>query len=507
MFNSIHLKLSFTHLAVIILAMGLSGVLLLSSLENYFLQATEENLMAQARITAQALIPGAVTAGPSLEEPPSSNIASNVVQRRQVSNFSIQTQNLQLPEDSLTDSDLSYLNQASMQLGTQLETHILILDTQGIVLLDSTGTMQSIDSQAQPLIEQALQGEYASRVDENDSEPTMALAMPIMRENKLVGVVYLKQPLRDEMAVLRDLTSRWQLSTAAASLLAGVIGLLLSRAITRPIHGLTDAAESVAQGKFDTHVPVKSRDELGRLSDTFNNMTARLRSARQMQTNFVANVSHELRTPLTAVKGMVETLRDGAIDDIEVRDRFLKTVENETNRLIRLVNDLLILSRADSEALNLRRKTVDLNKLVQTVVDRLTPQADVHELSLCIEEPRGATHVSGDADRIAQVLLNLLDNAIKYSQPGGEIHIHIRAKSARWVQTTVSDSGIGIPADDIPRIGERFYRADKARARAHGGSGLGLAIAQALVEAHGGELWIESEEGCGTEAHFTLPVA
>jgi len=240
------------------------------------------------------------------------------------------------------------------------------------------------------------------------------------------------------------------------------------------------------------------------LSQTFNDMVARLSAAREMQTGFVANVSHELRTPLTSVKGLVETLRDGAIDDFQVRDRFLGTIESETDRLIRLVNDLLLLSRVDSEAVRLQREPIDLARLAQAAVDEIAPQAEAKQLLVQIKADTDGAHTLADPDRMMQVLLNLLDNAIKYSEPGGVISVaveNIKDTITVWVQ----DEGIGISADDLPHIGERFYRADKARARAYGGSGLGLAIARALVELHGGRLWIESVAGEGTTASFDLP--
>jgi two-component system phosphate regulon sensor histidine kinase PhoR len=235
-------------------------------------------------------------------------------------------------------------------------------------------------------------------------------------------------------------------------------------------------------------------------------MTARLQAARQMQVDFVANVSHELRTPLTSVKGMVETLRDGAVDDPNVRDRFLATVEDETDRLIRLVNDLLTLSRADSEALNLRRERVDVAALAQEVVAQLAPQAEARELALTVGAAPGLPPAWADADRVAQVLLNLLDNALKYSRAGGRVTVRVMAKATDELVVQVRDRGMGIPAEDLSQVGQRFYRADKARSRAGGGSGLGLAIARALVQAHDGRLWLESQEGQGTVASFTLPV-
>lgn len=506
MFSSIRVRLTLSHLAVIVIAMGLSGFLLLSFLNRYFLQAMEDNLAAQARITAQALIPGAMTGGPSVEmgsDGASLPAASNAIQQQQWSNLSLQTTNVALPPDdtALGEIDLAYLADASLQLSTQLDTHIRILDAQGEVLVDSRQEEQGANLQTDSLVARALEGQYASRT----AGSTMHLALPAWVEGRLVGVVYLSQPLRDVTAVLNDLRARWLLSTAIALLLSGTVGLLLSRAIASPVRRLTTAAGVVAQGKFDQQVPIRSRDELGRLSRAFNDMTTRLQAARQMQVDFVANVSHELRTPLTAIKGTVETLRDGAVDDPEVRDRFLETVEGETDRLIRLVNDLLLLSRADSEALNLRREPLDLAKLARSTVGRLASQAETRGLALKVEAKPDAHPAWADSDRIEQVLVNLLDNAIKYSRPGDVVTVVVEAGQDRSVLTQVRDEGMGIPVEDLARIGQRFYRADKARSRAQGGSGLGLAIAQALVQAHGGQLWVESQENVGTVVSFTLP--
>ena len=505
MFSSIRTRLTFSHLAVIIVAMSLSGFLLLSLLERYFLRAMEDSLIAQARITAQALIPGAMVEGPPIEV---AAPAFNTL-RQQQSNISLQTQNVAPPvgDIPLGDLDLDYFANASLQLSSQLDTRIRVLDAQGAVLVDSRQEEKSADLRADPLVGQALEGRYASRIDQADraQETAMHLAMPVLVESQLAGVVYLSQPLRDVTAVLHDLRTRWLLSTAIALLLSGAVGWLLSRAIASPLRRLTAAATAVAGGQLDQQVPVRSRDELGRLSQTFNEMTARLRAARQMQVDFVANVSHELRTPLTAIKGLVETLRDGAVDDPQVRDRFLETVEGETDRLIRLVGDLLVLSRADSAALNLQRDSVDLAQLVRATVSRLAPQAEARGLVWRVETRPAPLLVWADPDRIEQVLVNLLDNAIKYSHPGGTVKVSVHGEPGQPVRVRVQDEGVGIPAEDLVRIGQRFYRADKARSRAEGGSGLGLAIAQALVQAHGGQLWLESQEGQGTIATFTLP--
>ncbi len=512
MFSSIRIRLPLSYLAVIILAMGLSGFLLLSFLERYFLQATEDSLITQAQITAQALIPGAISTGPPGDVPAerADRVSIyNTIQQQQSDNLSLQTENLLLPGEELApgEADLTYLADASLQFSAQLETRIRILDAQGVVLVDSRQEEQGINLQADPLVAQALTGQYASRTDQSGPEAAMYLALPTLVDNQLVGVVYLSQPLDDITTVLRDLRTRWLLSTAIALLLSGIVGLMLSRAIAKPLRQLTEAAGAVARGQFDQQVPVRSKNEIGRLSRTFNEMTARLQAARQMQTDFVANVSHELRTPLTTVKGVVETLRDGAVDDLEVRDQFLESLETETDRLIRLVNNLLTLSRADSEALNLRRESSDLTGLIQATIARLATQAATKGLTLKMEPGSQTPPVWFDPDRIEQVLVNLLDNAIKYSKPGGTVTVSVAAGPDQSALVQVRDEGIGIPPEDLPRIGQRFYRADRARSRAKGGSGLGLAIAQALILAHGGQLWLESQEGQGTVVSFTLPAS
>lgn len=503
MLRNIRTRLTFSHLAVIIVAMGLSGLLLLSLVEGYFVSAMEDSLVAQAQITAQALIPGARAEAPPTD---ASNAAYNTLQQQSVSNLSLLTQNVGVPPSAipLGELDLSSLADATFQLSSQLDTRIRIVDTEGLVLVDSQQESQGDDLSNDSLLAQALAGQYAGPSLLPGGMQEMSVAVPVLVENKLVGAVYLSQSMRDVTAVVRDLRLRWLLATAIALALSGMVGLLLSGAISRPLRRLTVAAGAVAKGELDQRVPVGGQDELGRLSQAFNEMTARLSAARQMQVDFVANVSHELRTPLTAIKGLVETLRDGAVDDTDVRDRFLETMEGETDRLIRLVNDLLILSRADSEALNLQLEPVDLGALAAATVERLAPWASERDIVVRVVAGDGFPPALVDPDRMEQVLVNLLDNAIKFSPPGSSVTVSVTEAPGPMVRVQVRDEGIGIPAVALPHIGERFYRADRARSRAAGGSGLGLAIARALVEAHGGSLSVESQEGHGTVVEVSV---
>lgn len=517
--GSIRTRLTLSHLAVIVLAMGFSGILLLSLLERYFLQAMEQSLISQARITAQALLPDAMMEGRGVG---SGSAAWNTIQNRS-SNFELQTENVApLPAGAtLEDTDLSVLTDASLRLSAQLDTRIRVLDLDGVVRVDSwqmgeTGAVhagQDAELADDSLVSQALAGQEAVRVDgsRGDELRTMHVAIPLATGEQLLGAVYLSQPLRDVSVIVRDLRARWLVATAVALCLSATVGLLLSGAITHPLRRLTAAAGSVALGKLDTQVPASSRDELGRLGHAFNDMTARLRATRQIQVDFVANVSHELRTPLTSIKGLVETLRAGAVEDLQVRDHFLESVEVETDRLIRLVSDLLVLSRADSDELDLVCQEFSLENLVQTTLERMAPQAQNGSVTLVMDSPCRGGRVSADRDRVEQVLINLLDNAIKYSRPGGKVRVSVlplpqdEGDRGHWAQVLVQDEGVGISRSDLERVGERFYRVDRARSRAEGGSGLGLAIARAIVEAHGGRLWLESTEDSGTIAGFSLP--
>jgi signal transduction histidine kinase len=520
MFSSLRQRLLLSHLIVIILAMGLVALALLSFLENYFLRSAEDSLVAQAHLTVQAIAPNALTAGPPVTAQAALN---NAIQQQTQGSLYVQTNPLTQTADAFNNSrghssatlpfsataglfdrpNWADLTNTSLQIGAQLDTRIRVLNAQGQVVMDSLNTEVGADLQSDVLVTQALQGQYASRMDTSSETPTAFVVMPVLSNGQTIGVAYLSQSLRDVLTVLNDLRARLLLSTLIALALSIFVGWWLSRRITQPVQQLNAAVEAVAEGRFDQAVRIHSRDEIGRLSQTFNDMTSRLQAARQMQVDFVADVSHELRTPLTSIKGTIETLREGAVNDLEVRDRFLETVETETDRLIRLVNDLLVLSRADSAALNLRRKPTDMGRLVQALADRLAEQARALDLTIRVEIDLDVPLAWADADRIEQVLLNLMDNAIKYSRPQGTITLRVSTSQDNRVLVQVQDKGIGIPAVELPRLGQRFYRADKARAR--GGHGLGLAIAQSLIQAHGGELWLESEEGVGTTASFTLP--
>jgi two-component system phosphate regulon sensor histidine kinase PhoR len=242
---------------------------------------------------------------------------------------------------------------------------------------------------------------------------------------------------------------------------------------------------------------------------SFHDIT-RLRQLEDMRKDFVANVSHEIKTPITAIKGFAETLLGGAIDDKENASKFLQTIKNHSERLNSLVEDLLTLSRIELGDIKIEKTAVSLDDVIDTVFTTLRKKADIKGLYLRKEIPENLGEIRADRNRLTQILLNLVDNGIKFTETGG-VTVIIRSekdliselktqnsKLADFLEISVEDTGIGIPQKHLPRLGERFYRVDSSRSRELGGTGLGLAIVKHLVKAHGWEMKIESTQGKGT---------
>jgi len=230
----------------------------------------------------------------------------------------------------------------------------------------------------------------------------------------------------------------------------------------------------------------------------------RVRRLETVRRDFISNVSHELRTPLASLKALTETLRDGALEDPKAAHRFLGRIETEVDALTQMAQELLELTRIESGQVPLEVKEIPAASLLLSAADRMRAQAERAGLVIRLGAPQDITNVRADPSRLEQVLVNLIHNAVKFTRPGGEVVLSARTEG-EVVRFAVRDTGVGIPVDDLERIFERFYKAD--RARSGGGTGLGLSIAMHIVEAHGGRIWAESEEGRGSTFYFTIPVA
>ncbi len=293
-------------------------------------------------------------------------------------------------------------------------------------------------------------------------------------------------------------------ATMAAMFAAFILSLFFSRSVIAPVHAMSLATQRIADGRYDERVQVSGNDELAQLAVSFNQMAEKLNQVEAMRRRLIGDVSHELRTPLTAIKGSMEGLMDGILPATE---ETFQQVHTEAERLNRLVNDLQELSRVEARAYQLDIRPVDVSTLVRTVTKRLSSQAESKRIILDSELAPDLLHVLADEDRAVQVLTNLAGNALQYTPEGGRVTISAK-RISNEVQISIRDTGIGIPPEHLSQIFDRFYRVDKSRSRqAGGGSGIGLTIARALVEAHGGRIWVESAgEGQGSNFAFTLPI-
>ncbi|MBT9176873.1 MAG: Sensor histidine kinase WalK [Firmicutes bacterium] len=472
----------------------------------------------------------------------------------------------------------------------------------------------------------ATQAPQEARWEDHTGRRFYTLALPLSgiltqgTARDEVALVYVREPLDETYSILQEVQARLLNATLLAIGVTLLLGTFAAQTITRPLQEVTSKAARLASGHFDMEVTVKSRDEIGKLAQVFNFLTAELRKTMtelrndktkleailtqmtngviavdthghiihanirardmlgitpetssaailevlnlgdiarllqgsgpkvaetelkapytiavrayaapfhsadgevsggiivlqditeearlaQMRREFVANVSHELKTPLTTIKGYAETLLSGALDTKDVAASFLSTISEEADRMDRLIKDLLTLSALDFQQARLTMRPTLLDELILDVADKLAFAAQKRNLRFRTDFLEEVPAVMANADKVEQVLINIMSNAIKYTHEGSDITVSVMAVGD-MVRVGIKDQGPGIPKEDQPRIFERFYRVDKARARELGGTGLGLAIAKQIVEAHGGWIGLESAPNQGTEIYFFLP--
>jgi signal transduction histidine kinase len=310
--------------------------------------------------------------------------------------------------------------------------------------------------------------------------------------------------------ILGDLRGVLLPALVIALVISLAVAYLLARSISRPVTKLADAAAAMARGDYNQRIPVEGRDELSSLTQQFNEMASEVSRARKMQRDFVANVSHDLKTPLTSIQGFSQAILDGTITDRRGYAQAAQIINTEAQRMSRLVSELLSLSRLENGLSSLELQPTDVGQVVSQLVTAMQPQAraaGVHlrvRLSAAPAEEEGRRPVLADVDRLKQAFGNLIDNALKHTPHDGSVTIVVDSMP-EGVQILVCDTGHGIPAEDLPRIMERFYQIDKARSSGSRSLGLGLAIAREIVQAHKGQISIDSTVGSGTTVRIFLP--
>jgi signal transduction histidine kinase len=366
------------------------------------------------------------------------------------------------------------------QMGMGSSGSLMVADDQGLVIADPAG-----ESGGQSL---------SARVLER--------SLPIESGGRVVGYLVTSSGA-SEQTFIESLNRSILFAGTAASLVAILLGLLLTRTVVKPLQVLRDAARRIGSRDLVYRVPVTSDDEVGDLARQFNDMAAALERDENVRRRMMADIAHELRTPLTVIRGQVEALQDGVF---ELTPDNVSPIHDQVLLLSRLVDDLRDLALAEAGRLPLEFGQVDLGELSSRVVASFQPQAQARHISLNINRGAELPLVQADDQRLKQVLANLLSNALRHTPEGGSISLRLGTEKQK-VLVTVSDTGPGIEEKDLPFVFDRFYRGDRSRSRTEGGVGLGLAIARQIVEAHGGEISVASPPHQGASFTVRLPAS
>ncbi len=428
-------------------------------------------------------------------------------------------ENLETLQDRRIETELSryYLVEQNWEGVQVLVEHcgnlygrrIILTDKNDLVVADSeaklTGTSYTGDEDSEPTTLVFQPGRMMSMFF---PAKAMQSAGPLVKEN-IVGIL---RVLPGEAANINTAALQITYNSIGryfiwgglvAIAIAFLLTFVLSRHILAPVKALISATRHFGKGDFSRRVEPEDKGELGELAQSFNAMATDLERTERLRRNMVADVAHELRTPLSNLKGYLEAISDGVI---EPDQKTIRSLHEEASTLSRLVDDLQELSLADAGEIKLEKQPVDIIALIKDTTAGMQAKADTRGIILSTDLPENLPTVNIDAHRVKQVLSNLLENAVAHTDKGGRIAISAGQRE-KQIEVSVSDTGEGIPAKDLPLIFERFYRVDRSRTRKTGGSGLGLTIAKRLVEAHGGTIDVQSEPGKGSTFTFTIPVS
>jgi signal transduction histidine kinase len=354
--------------------------------------------------------------------------------------------------------------------------------------------------------EQLLQGEpvIKSGYEERFDRKILSAAIPLLDNSRLEGIIYLYVPLAKISELTVDFSFLWLVGGVAFIIIAAFLGFKMLHKLTRPIEAMKEAAEKVSRGDYSARVDIQSKDEIGQLARTFNHMSESIQREDEKKREFLADVSHELRTPISYIKGYSEALETGMIKNSEEQGMYLRLINREAGRMVKIVADLLDLSRLDADEYSLVKSPLVLAQLIEDFILKYDSSLNEKNISLQLDLDPDII-INGDEGRLEQIFQNIIDNAIRYTESGGEILVRL-SKHPYGSIVEIQDTGIGIPEDDIEKLTNRFYRVNKARTRTDGGTGLGLAIVNKLVKLHEGKLEIQSTLGEGTNVKVYFPV-
>jgi two-component system phosphate regulon sensor histidine kinase PhoR len=413
-------------------------------------------------------------------------------------------------------------DQRLKELARTAHLRLTLIDSNGVVLMDSDIPLAGIRSVEnhlrRPELQAAIQKGFGTDTRHSATVDKdflyVAKQLDISASTGLLThtrFLRLSEHLEDIQAVVHDI--RWNLFWVGCVVMVLVVGvsMLVSRRVAKPMETIARQVGEIRAGNLDTRIDVHADDEIGQVARAINEVVdrlkidiAQLQKLERVRSEFLGNVSHELRTPIFSLQGFLETLLNGAVDDPAVNKVFVQKAYRHAERLNTLLGDLINISQIESGEMKLSFRYFRLKDFLGSVVSDFQPMAERHQVHLSLNAQLSSdVDAFGDKERLSVAVGNLIENAIKYNRPGGEVVLSCAPDNGR-MRVTVSDAGMGIAQEHLPRIFERFYRVDKNRSRDVGGTGLGLAIVKHIVEAHGSSVHVESEEGKGSTFSFTL---
>ena len=459
--KSIRSKLAGSYLLVILITVIIVEGFLITATKKYYYKSVESNLTNQIKLSSSFY--NTYLASASVKE----NVANNV--------------------------DVFYEN---------ITAEVQIIDSNGFVVMDSLGAIPTETVEGKDF-KVALDGKIGSIIDRQkyENEGVMTVAYPLFYNGKINGVLRFITSLKKVDEDIYVLSRFFLIIGGVVIILSGIVSVFISNIITNPIKKIMTGAEKMASGNFNEKIKINSEDELGQLAKTLNYMTEEILKSERLKNEFIASVSHELRTPLTSIKGWSIILNSSKLEDEEELKEGLKIIEEESDRLTFLVEDLLDFSKLSSGKVSINKELTNLKDILINIKKQTLPRAlDGNiELSLVFEE--NLPQIFVDKNRLIQVLRNILDNSFKFTPIGGNVTIRAYLQNEKII-IEVIDTGCGIPKEELPRVKERFFKGKNSNSK----NGIGLSICDEIIKLHGGRLEVNSVQNEGTEVSIILPI-
>jgi len=458
--NSIRTKLAGSYLLVILITVIIVDGLLIAATKKYYYKNIESNLSNQLRLSTSFY--NTYLSSANVKE----NVANNV--------------------------DVFYENVAA---------EVQIIDLDGFVIMDSLGAIPAEKLENNDFIE-ASAGKIGSIVDRKkyQSEGVMTVAYPLFYNGKINGVLRFVTSLKKIDKDIYELSRFFLITGGMVIIISGIVSIFISNIITSPIKKIMYGAEKMASGNFIEKININTDDELGQLAKTLNYMTEEILKSQRMKDEFIASVSHELRTPLTSIKGWAIVLNSSKLEDTEELKEGLEIIEQESDRLTFLVEDLLDFSKLSSGKVSMKKDFIDIKDILINIKKQTLPRALKENIQLNLVIDENLPEIFADKNRLKQVLINVLDNSFKFTPAEGNISIraHLEAEN---IIIQIIDTGCGITKDELPRVKEKFFKGKNANSK----NGIGLSICDEIIRLHEGKLQIHSIFGKGTEVGIIIP--